>query len=362
MISTFTFCAGISSAVCHCVILNVSSSYKPIYIETLLTRETHVASIFEENQRQPNVMVTTNYISDSDTESFHSFNDDEPGPPASETPNPTRNGRTPSTSRFKPTKPVIERFPPDEEASLLAESNSIKGNGNQLFGTGSFENALQTYDRALASCPNYLDYEVAVLRSNVAACYLKLEEWKEAIESATKGLDCLERLEPLPEVRKKAKEAAEGTEGEEGAVEEVDEEVAERIENLQKSGRTLDEVRKLQIKLLLRRAKARTSTTSWTNLQGADEDYHTLLSPTVASSLSPTDRRSVNENVRQLGPKLNAAKEREMAEMMQNLKGIGNSILKPFGLSTENFKFQKDEKTGGYSMGFEQGGSGEGKT
>lgn len=303
--------------------------------------------------------MVTNYTSDSDGESFHSFDDNEPGPPASE----SRHGRTSTNTKnakSRGTKPIVERFPPDEEATLLAESNSLKGSGNQLFSTGSFQNALQTYDRALASCPNYLDYEIAVLRSNVAACYLKMEEWKEAIESATKGLDCLERLEPLPEVRREKKgkgqdgQGAEAEEREVGAVEEVDEEIEERIENLQKSGRTLDEVRKLQIKLLLRRAKARSSTESWANLQGADEDYHILLSPTLASSLSPTDRRAVTENARALGPKLNAAKEREMAEMMKNLKGIGNSILKPFGLSTENFQFKKDEKTGGYSMNFEQ--------
>lgn len=307
-------------------------------------------------------MPDISHISDSDSESFHSFSDGEPSPPHGEaqpSSSQTRKARRRSSSR--PTTPimdpVIERFPPEEEASLLAESNSLKGSANQLFGKGSFENAIQTYDRALASCPNYLDYEIAVLRSNVAACYLKLEEWKEAVESAEKGLDCLEHLEPLRKLERKTPQPGEGGEEEvngDGMVEEVDDKLADRIENLRLSGRTLDEVRRLQVKLLMRRAKSKTELGGWASLQGADEDYRVLLSPAMLPSLSHTDRRQVLEAAQKLGPKLNEAKEREMAEMMGKLKGLGNSILKPFGLSTENFQFVKDENTGGYSMNFTQ--------
>ncbi|KAF2165937.1 hypothetical protein M409DRAFT_66882 [Zasmidium cellare ATCC 36951] len=287
--------------------------------------------------------------SDSD-ESFHSLQDD---PQPSTNPTPTTPNPQPKHTPTAP-KPTFERFPPEEEATLLASSNSIKGEGNQQFGKGSFSSAIQIYDRALASCPNYLDYELAVLRSNIAACHIKLEEWKEAVESAEKGVDCLERLEPLPEVREKGKKDEQGKDGDVGGVEEVDEELEERMKRLQLSGHTLAEIRNLQVKLLMRRAKAKTSLGGWSSLQGADEDYRILLSPAMLPCLSPTDRRNVTEEARKLTPRLNEAKEKEMAEMMGKLKGLGNSILKPFGLSTENFQFVKDEKSGGYSMNFDQ--------
>lgn len=46
--------------------------------------------------------------------------------------------------------------------------------------------------------PNYLEYEIAVLKSNVAACHLKLSDWKAAVEEATKSLEALDRLETPP--------------------------------------------------------------------------------------------------------------------------------------------------------------------
>ncbi|KAI7081675.1 hypothetical protein KC356_g8971 [Hortaea werneckii] len=326
-------------------------------------------------------MPDVEHFSDSD-ESFHSFDDDEPSPPpatAEEQPSSTahQRGRRRSTrnptpheeDEPTPTEPKtqdplsgpLERFPPEEESTLLAESNSLKGSGNQQFGHGNFSEAISTYDRALASLPNYLDYEIAVLRSNIAACHLKLEEWKEGVESCEKGIESLERLEKLPSVGKKGKrEEGEEEGGEEGAgeeagqVEEVDEDLSARIEKLRLSGQTLDSIRKLQIKLLTRRARARTSLGGWSSLQGAEEDYTLLLTPSMSQFLSATDLRQIQDSARKLQPRLNEAKEREMAEMMGKLKGLGNSMLKPFGLSTENFQFVKDERTGGYSMNFNQ--------
>jgi len=79
-------------------------------------------------------------------------------------------------------------------------------------------------------------------------------------------------------------------------------------------------------------------------------------------NLSVADRKVVVRQLQVLPPRTKAAQESEMGEMMDKLKQLGNGILKPFGLSTNNFQMVKDEQTGGYSVNFNQGGPAEGKS
>ncbi|KAK4035046.1 NMD3 family-domain-containing protein [Parachaetomium inaequale] len=283
----------------------------------------------------------------------------------------TSNDRAPAAAAESPLpkpegdvdeKAELERFDPEEEAAT--ESNSHKTEANALFTSGKYETAINKYDEAVAVCPNYLDYELAVLRSNIAACHLKLEEWKEAVSNATNALDGLDRLEQ----QEKEGDKAIAAEPKDAKTHDAEAQIISA--GAAKAGPALstnadhesteaarrkrqDDIARIRAKALMRRARARSELRGWSNLEGAIEDYKRLA---AMANLAAADKRIVHAQLRVLPPLAKAAQEAETAEMWSKLKDLGNGLLKPFGLSTENFQMVKDEKTGGYSMNFQGGG------
>lgn len=91
----------------------------------------------------------------------------------------------------------------------------------------------------------------------------------------------------------------------------------------------------------LRRADCYYSMAKWANAMGDYEQFEKLGGALDGQSLS---RKAESKQ------KVDA----EMSKMLGDLKDLGNRFLGNFGLSTDNFKFDKDPQTGGYSMRFEQ--------
>ncbi|KAF5312125.1 hypothetical protein D9619_003040 [Psilocybe cf. subviscida] len=101
------------------------------------------------------------------------------------------------------------------------------------------------------------------------------------------------------------------------------------------------------VKALERRAACNEIINSWSSLTSAQEDYNTLLKLVT----SPSQAADLRRKLQSLKPRLEAAQKRETDEMIGKLKGLGNSVLGKFGLSTDNFKFEPN-RGGGYSMNF----------
>ncbi|KAI0304853.1 hypothetical protein BC826DRAFT_978599 [Russula brevipes] len=104
------------------------------------------------------------------------------------------------------------------------------------------------------------------------------------------------------------------------------------------------------VRALQRRAQCNEKVGSWSALASAKEDYNTLVTlfPPSSDQLAEAKR-----SLRLLEPRIEEAQKREMGEMVDKLKGIGNSVLGRFGLSTDNFKFEPNGQ-GGYSLNFSQ--------
>ncbi|KAK4067149.1 uncharacterized protein Triagg1_7877 [Trichoderma aggressivum f. europaeum] len=262
-------------------------------------------------------------------------------------------------------EPEVVKFSPEEEAALLKESHAIKADANSLFASKDYHNALSRYDDAIASCPNYLHYERAVIQSNIAACHLKAEQWKEAIKAASDAIDGLAKLESEsspadPKEDTPNNQDTTPAEEEDDVEEEIVSSGAARSASAQPTPEQVAlenrkaDILRIRTKALLRRARARSEAGGWSNLAGAEEDYRAL---SQMPGLTPADQRTVRAQLKALPSRTKAAQEAEMSEMWGKLKSLGDGILKPFGLSTNNFQMVKDEKTGGYSMNFSQGGS-----
>lgn len=214
--------------------------------------------------------------------------------------------------------------------SLLNESNDKKSEANSLFSSAKYDYAINKYEEATAICPHYLDYELAVLKSNIAACHLKLQQYKEAVQTATESLEGLSRSEKAllesatktgrdPEIEKDPQEDEPEEEIVSAGAQKSAPAIADETAAQQAARRRQDDILRIRAKALMRRARARSELGGWSNLTGAEEDYKTLSAMT---NLTSADEKIVRTQLRTLPLRVKSAQEKEMSEMWGKLKDV----------------------------------------
>lgn len=155
----------------------------------------------------------------------------------------------------------------------------------------------------------------------MAACYLKLGDWKAAVDSANACIEGLDRVVPPSQ----PEESKEGAAKEADPVVEIpgDDEVDEQaaLQKIKENDERKRDVARIRAKALMRRARAKSELGGWANLQGAEEDYKLLAG---MENLPPSDRKVVQKALRELPARISKAKEVEMGEMMGKLKEVSD--------------------------------------
>jgi len=215
----------------------------------------------------------------------------------------------------------------EEIEERFRKAQLFKNEGNQLFNEAKYEEAIEKYTEAINLMTDVYDSranDCSIYFCNRAACYL-------AIAQANP-----ENPSPLIFPNNQG-DGSEKTKREEKKKEYLDFVVKDCTEAL--------ELNPKYTKALSRRATANEILCQFGGLQKALDDYNQLL------LLDPTSHVA-KEKVQRLPAQILIQQEKDKEEMLGKLKSIGNSILGKIGLSTDNFKFVKDETTGGYSVNF----------
>ncbi|KAM1989562.1 hypothetical protein ACFX15_030907 [Malus domestica] len=182
----------------------------------------------------------------------------------------------------------------ESNQKAFEEASDVKIEGNRLFGSGQYQEALSQYELALHLAPDMpSSVELrSICHLNSAVCFLKLEKYEDAIKECTKALE----LNPS------------------------------------------------YMKALLRRAEAHEKLE---HFEEAIVDMKSVL------ELDPSNDQA-KKAIRRLGPLAEEKKEKMKEEMIGKLKEMGNSLLGRFGMSVDNFKAVKDPNTGSYSLSFQR--------
>lgn len=160
-----------------------------------------------------------------------------------------------------------------------------------------------------------------------------MEDWKAAVDSATMSIERLDKIiapspqetdQSDPKGRHMASTDAQASD----AVVEISGHDAEgeekELKRLKEQDEQRNNVMRIRVKALMRRAKAKALIGGWANLQGAAEDYQALA---AMENLPANDERIVQRALLELPGRIKEAREEEMGEMVSKMKDVSSAPL-----------------------------------
>jgi len=179
----------------------------------------------------------------------------------------------------------------EERQKLRDDALKLKAEGNEFYLKDENDHATRKYSEALAMCPLCFKKERAVFFANRAAAKCKMGTRESALE------DCSSAIELNPNY----------------------------VKALSRRGQLYEDLDKPH---------------------EAMKDFNRVLEMDKSHA-------EANKAAMRLPPKIARKDEELKKEMLGNLKKLGNMVLNPFGLSTDNFDFQQDPSTGNYTVNFQ---------
>eukprot|EP00747_Dinoflagellata_sp_TGD_P163697 gnl/TRDRNA2_/TRDRNA2_182660_c0_seq1.p1 gnl/TRDRNA2_/TRDRNA2_182660_c0~~gnl/TRDRNA2_/TRDRNA2_182660_c0_seq1.p1 ORF type:complete len:386 (+),score=97.30 gnl/TRDRNA2_/TRDRNA2_182660_c0_seq1:79-1236(+) len=178
----------------------------------------------------------------------------------------------------------------DEDAEADPErAAELRLQGNEAFRQGDLHEAREAYSEAIHVSPSADKKGKAVLYCNRAACHQKFSRWEETVKDCTQAIEL---------------------DGD-------------------------------YLKAYVRRCAANEALNKW---------HDALQDLNKAIELDPSLKSKEYKRQAVLEKRSAEQFEKDKEEMLGKLKDLGNMVLGKFGMSTENFAFEKDPNTGSYSI------------
>ncbi|XP_045541020.1 tetratricopeptide repeat protein 1 [Papilio machaon] len=180
----------------------------------------------------------------------------------------------------------------DQKEERRIQAEGLKNEGNEAFKIGEYEKSIEKYTEGLRICPLQFEQQRSILYCNRSAAKMKLENYKRAIKDCSKAIELDDKY----------------------------------------------------LKAYYRRAQSYEATEKYDECLA---DFKKIL------ELDPAHKEAQAAVIR-LPPLIEEKNEKLKKEMLGKLKDLGNMILKPFGLSTDNFQMEQDPESKGYKINFKQ--------